>query len=82
MQQMIEAIVDTAHVLSGRLLAARDHRAALAVAVHGLVAEPCSELLYDDAIRAANERGDAHEAERLLERMHAQLASLDPDYAY
>lgn len=82
MQQMIEAIVDTAHVLSGRLLAAGDHRGALAVAVHGLVAEPCSEQLYDDAIRAAHERGDAHEAERLLERMHAQLASLDPDYAY
>ncbi|WP_225753185.1 LysM peptidoglycan-binding domain-containing protein [Actinotalea sp. Marseille-Q4924] len=79
-QEMISAIVDAAHVLSASLLAAGKHQGALSAATRGLLAEPCSERLYDDAIRAARGRGDADEAERLTSRLRATLESLDPEY--
>ena len=41
--------------------------------------DSCSELLYRDAIRAATERGDRQEAERLADRMRHEIALLDPD---
>jgi hypothetical protein len=79
-QEMISAIADAAHVLSAGLLALGDHQGALSAATRGLLAEPCSERLYEDAIRAARERGDAEEAERLRSRRRATLESLDPEY--
>jgi two-component SAPR family response regulator len=79
-QEMISAIADAAHVLSAALLALGDRQGALSAATRGLLAEPCSERLYDDAIRATRERGDAEEAERLRSRLRATLESLDPEY--
>ena len=80
-QEMVSAIVDAAHILSATLLAGGNHQGALSAATRGLRAEPCSEHLYDDAIRAARGRGDADEAERLTSRLRATLESLDPEYA-
>jgi nucleoid-associated protein YgaU len=79
-QEMISAVADAAHVLSAGLLLVGDHRGALSAATRGLLAEPCSERLYEDAIRAARERGDAEEADRLRSRLRATLESLDPEY--
>lgn len=80
-QRMVAAIVDVAHVLSAQLLAAGDLRAAILAATRGLLAEACSETLYDDAISAANALGDIREAERLEIQRHATLEELDPEYA-
>lgn len=79
MQEMISAIVDVAHVLSVARFDAGDYRGAQQAASKGLLVEPCSELLYRDAIRAAATRGDHQEAERLAERLRAEVARLDPD---
>ncbi len=79
LQQMISAIVDVAHVLAGMRLAAGDHRGAQEAAATGLLAEPCSEVLYRDAIRAAAMRGDLEEVHRLADRLHAQIERIDPD---
>ncbi|WP_448060636.1 LysM peptidoglycan-binding domain-containing protein [Cellulomonas hominis] len=79
-QEMTSAIADAAHVLAERLLAGGDHGGALSAATRGLLAEPCSEVLYDDAIRAARARGDAETTERLESRLRATLESLDAEY--
>jgi hypothetical protein len=79
-QEMTGAIVDAAHVLASRLLATRDHTGALTVATRGLLAEPCSELLYEDAIRAARERGDTTTAARLASHLRVTMESLDAEY--
>jgi nucleoid-associated protein YgaU len=78
-QQMISTVVDVAHVLAGIRLEAGDHRGAQHAAVRGLLAEPCSELLYRDALRAASLRGDHDEVTRLADRLQAQIERIDPD---
>jgi hypothetical protein len=78
-QQMISSVVDVAHVLAGIRLEAGDHRGAQHAAVRGLLAEPCSELLYRDALRAASLRGDHDEIARLADRLQAQIERIDPD---
>jgi DNA-binding SARP family transcriptional activator len=80
-QQMISAIVDTAHVLSRVLLDANDDRGAAEAAAIGIGVEQCSELLYEDVIAAARAQGDLDEVSRLSARLHAVLEQLDPDYA-
>ncbi|MGW6130790.1 LysM peptidoglycan-binding domain-containing protein [Cellulomonas sp. NPDC055163] len=80
-QQMIAAIVDIAHVLSGQFLAAGDSQGAILAATRGLLAEACSETLYYDAIRAAQASGAEDEADRLSDRLQATLEALDPEYA-
>lgn len=78
-QQMITSIVDVAHVLASIRLQTGDHRRAQNAAVRGLLAEPCSELLYRDALRAASLRGDHDEVARLADRLQAQIERIDPD---
>lgn len=78
-QQMITSIVDVAHVLASIRLEMGDHRRAQNAAVRGLLAEPCSELLYRDALRAASLRGDHDEVTRLADRLQAQIERIDPD---
>jgi DNA-binding SARP family transcriptional activator len=78
-QQMIGTIVDVAHVLSNQRLQAGDGRGAQDAATRGLLAEPCSELLHRDAIRAAAARGDKADVTRIVERLQSQLEHLDPD---
>jgi two-component SAPR family response regulator len=78
-QEMISAIVDVANVLSTTRLEQGDTRAAQDAAARGLLAEPGSELLHCDAIRAAAARGDSLEIARLSDRLRRQIESIDPD---
>ena len=78
-QEMISAITDVAHMLSSARLVERDPARARDAAARGLLVEPCSELLTQDAIRAATALGDSEEAERLLERLRTRLSIIDPD---
>ncbi|MBB2921321.1 LysM peptidoglycan-binding domain-containing protein [Cellulomonas cellasea] len=80
-QQIVAAIVDVAHILSTRLLTLGDSRGAILAATRGLLAEACSETLYDDAIGAAKALGDGEVAERLSVQLRATLEDLDPEYA-
>jgi DNA-binding SARP family transcriptional activator len=77
-QEMVSAIVDVAHALSTIRLDQGDYRAAQDAAAQGLLTEPCSELLYRDAIRGAAARGDTDEARRLAGRLREQIEQLDP----
>lgn len=78
-QEMISAVVDVAHVLSGMRCEAGDYRAAQEAAAKGLLAEPCSELLYRDAMCAAVAGGDRDEVERLSARLRHEMALVDPE---
>ncbi|GEA89068.1 LysM peptidoglycan-binding domain-containing protein [Cellulomonas cellasea] len=80
-QQIVAAIIDVAHILSRRLQTLGDSRGAILAATRGLLAEACSETLYDDAIGAAKALGDGEVAERLSVRLRATLEELDPEYA-
>lgn len=76
-QHMISAIVDAAHVLAKLLAAEGNHHAAITTSAKGLLADPCSERLYDDALTAASAEGDGRETERLSRRLAGALAALD-----
>jgi nucleoid-associated protein YgaU/DNA-binding SARP family transcriptional activator len=78
-QEMISAVVDVAHVLSVARFDAGDYRGAQEAAAKGLLAEPCSELLYRDAIRAAAAAGDRDEVERLAARLRHEIELVDPE---
>lgn len=78
-QEMISAVVDVAHVLSTVRFEAGDYRRAQEAAAKGLLAEPCSELLYRDALRAAVAAGDLDEVSRLTARLRHEITLLDPD---
>ncbi|CAM5676057.1 Membrane protein OS=Streptomyces antimycoticus OX=68175 GN=SANT12839_101160 PE=4 SV=1 [Streptomyces antimycoticus] len=75
-QEMTSAIVDTAHELATRRLAAHDPRSALWAATKGLSAAEEDELLHRDAFLAHHAAGDM-EALRLaaarLERINEEL---------
>jgi nucleoid-associated protein YgaU/DNA-binding SARP family transcriptional activator len=78
-QEMISAVVDVAHVLAVTRCDTGDYRGAQEAAARGLLAEPCSELLYRDAIRAAAAAGDKDEVERLAARLRHEIALVDPE---
>ncbi|MGQ0842993.1 MAG: hypothetical protein ACT4QF_02545 [Sporichthyaceae bacterium] len=78
-QDMISAIVDVAHVTVERALARGDARRARWAAGRCLTVEPCSELLVQDAIRAAKALGDTEDADRLVAALRRQIQDLDPD---
>ena len=78
-QDIVSTVVDVAHVLAGRALEDGDAPAAARAAARGLLAEPGSETLHRDAIRAALLRGDRTDVERAVERMHAAFEALDLD---
>ncbi len=78
-QEMISAVVDVAHVLSVARFDAGDYRGAQEAAAKGMLAEPCSELLYRDAIRAAAAAGDRDEVERLAARLRHEIELVDPE---
>jgi hypothetical protein len=77
-QDMISAVVDVAHALSELSLATGDHRRARWAATRGLMVEPCAELLYQDAMRAARTAGDLDDVERLAATLRRQVAEVDP----
>ena len=80
-QEMISAIVDVAHTLAMHRLEEGDVRGAREAVAKGkgLLAEPCSELLYQDAIKAALAAGDRTEVERLASRLRHEIELVDPD---
>ena len=78
-QEMISAIVDVAHTLAMFRLEEGDVRGAREAVAKGLLAEPCSELLYQDAIKAALAAGDRTEVERLAARLRHEIDLIDPD---
>jgi DNA-binding SARP family transcriptional activator len=78
-QEMVSAVVDVSHVLSVTRCDAGDYRGAHEAAARGLLAEPCSELLYRAAICAAAAAGDRDEVERLAARLRHEIALVDPD---
>jgi DNA-binding SARP family transcriptional activator len=77
-QEMLAAIVDTAHALAELALAAGDHRRARWAASAGLTADPYAELLYQDAIRAAKAAGDAVDVQHLLTLLRRRIEEIDP----
>jgi LysM repeat protein/two-component SAPR family response regulator len=81
-QEMISAIVDVAHVLAEMRLEAGDFRGAQQAAARGMLAEPCSELLYRDSMKAAIAIGDLDELERLSRRLRAEITLIDPDETF
>ncbi len=78
-QDMISAVVDVAHVLAEAHLQAGDNLRARQAVAKGLLAEPCSEMLFRDAMRAALAAGDVEELERLTARLRHEIQLLDPD---
>ena len=78
-QDMISAIVDTAHALAEVALALGDARRARWAAAKGLSAEPFAELLFQDAIRAATAAGDRGEVQRLARLLRRRLTEFEPD---
>ena len=81
-QEMISAIVDVAHLLAQMRLEAGDFRGAQQAVARGLLAEPCSELLYRDAMKAAIAVGDVAELDRLSGRLRSEITLIDPDETF
>ena len=78
-QEITTAVADVAHCLAALLADTGDHLAAARAAAIGLLVEPTSDQLHQDALDAALARHDAAEARRLTERREALLAEIDPD---
>lgn len=78
-QVMVCAIADTAHLLARVHHEAGRYAEAIEVATRGLLVEPLSTLLQQDALDAAEARGDREEYVRLRARFESRLAELDPD---
>ena len=78
-QEMISAIVDTAHEAGRRAYRADDAATARRAAATGLLAEPGSELLWRDALRAEWLAGDHGGLEALAERFTRLAEQLGDD---
>ncbi|MFK0100967.1 BTAD domain-containing putative transcriptional regulator [Streptomyces sp. NPDC091040] len=75
---IVSSVVDVAHELAERCLAAGDLTGAVAAATRGLVASPESELLTRDLFRAHAARGDRSaviEAADRLNRLNEELGT-------
>jgi hypothetical protein len=73
---MIAAVCDVAHLVSQARAERGDWRAARHAASIGLLVDPSSELLFEDALRAAASAQDHAEAEKLLNRLQLLRADL------
>lgn len=78
-QDITTAIADVAHCLATLLADIGDHPGAARAAAIGLLVEPASDQLHQDALDAALARHDTLEAGRLTKRREALLAEIDPD---
>jgi hypothetical protein len=82
-QDMISAIVDTAHELAVRRLRIGDHRGAEAAAYRGLTVEPGTELLHRDLLTIYAAAGARDQLLKAVSRLHAQATRdghpLEPD---
>jgi LysM repeat protein/DNA-binding SARP family transcriptional activator len=78
-QDMISAITDVAHTTATLLLDAGEPSRARTAAGRGLLAEPCSERLFRDALTAAHRRGDTDDTADLIQRLRRIERDLEPD---
>jgi len=78
-QDMISAITDVAHTTATLLLETGEPARARTAAGRGLLAEPCSERLFRDALTAAHRRGDTADTAELIQRLHRLARDLEPD---
>ncbi|MCB2178200.1 MAG: LysM peptidoglycan-binding domain-containing protein [Actinomycetales bacterium] len=78
-QEITTAIADVAHCLAAKLADTGDHPGAAWAAAVGLLVEPASDQLHQDALDAALARHNTIEARRLAKRREALLAEIDPD---
>ncbi|WSM44722.1 LysM peptidoglycan-binding domain-containing protein (plasmid) [Streptomyces cellulosae] len=69
-QEMISAVVDVAHELTVRRMAAGDYRAAATAAGKGLTCDVQSELLYRDLFTIYSETGDRAGLERTAQQLN------------
>ncbi|MEU0341915.1 LysM peptidoglycan-binding domain-containing protein [Streptomyces bobili] len=69
-QEMISAVVDVAHELTVRRMAAGDYRAAATSAGRGLTCDVQSELLYRDLFTIYSETGDQAGLERTAQQLN------------
>lgn len=67
---MISAVVDVAHELTVRRMAAGDYRAAATAAGKGLTCDVQSELLYRDLFTIYSETGDRAGLERTAQQLN------------
>jgi hypothetical protein len=80
-QQMTSAIADAAYLLARLHHELGQHREALDVAMRGLVVEPFSESLQQQAIAATEAVAGRDAAHLLGQRLTAEMARLDPELA-
>jgi hypothetical protein len=76
-QEMIAAVCDVAHVVSQIRAERGEWRAAQHAASLGLSVDPVSDLLFDDALAAAEGAQDDQESERLRCKRVSVMAGLD-----
>lgn len=78
-QAMIGLIADTAHLLAELQLRRGQNRAAVESAMAGIRAEPCSEVLHRDAIRALVADGDGARATEVADALYERVHQHDPE---
>jgi len=78
-QDMAAAVVDVAHEVARRCLAARDPVTARRACRVGRSVDPASELLWRDALRAEYLAGNRDAQRQLVEQLHVLADDLDAD---
>jgi nucleoid-associated protein YgaU/DNA-binding SARP family transcriptional activator len=78
LQEMTSRITDVAQVLARMELEAGELRAVAATTAVGLLVDPCNEKLFRLAIRAAHQRGDRTEVNRLIDKLRDRTRQIDP----
>ncbi len=78
-QVMIGLIADTAHLLAEVQLRRGQNRAAVETAMIGIRAEPCSETLHRDTIRALIADGYTARATELSDALYERVHQIDPE---
>ncbi len=76
-REMIDAVVEVAHILSETCLRTGDLVGARRAAARGLQADPVSEPLSRDLLLVARESGDASAVREIAERLQKSASSLD-----
>jgi hypothetical protein len=78
-QEMIAAVCDVAHLVSQARAERGEWRAAQHAASIGLLVDPVNDLLFEDALSAAEGAQDDQETERLQSRRDSAMVSLGGD---
>ncbi|MEU0788472.1 LysM peptidoglycan-binding domain-containing protein [Amycolatopsis sp. NPDC005961] len=78
-REMIDAVVEVAHALAAVSLAAGDLTTARRAAGRGIQADPVSELLYRDLLRAEHRAGNAAAVREITDRLSSTAAALETE---